>query len=72
MKRVNARVCKKTYSGVVKKNSALGDKVAMKIFQSAVPALIERWERYKQDENTDITFDRFLINIMNEYEKKGV
>lgn len=56
----------------VKKNSALGDKVAMKIFQRAVPALIERWERYKQDKNTDITFDRFLIDIMNEYEKKGV
>ena len=56
-------------ANVKKKNGKIADKVAFAIFKSAVPALIERWERYKQDENTDITFDRFLIDIIQNYKE---
>lgn len=56
-------------ANINKKNYKVKDKVAYAIFMRAVPALIERWERYKADENTDITFDRFLIEIMQNYKE---
>lgn len=55
-----------------KKNPAVGDKIAMAIFSRAVPALIERWKRYNdENESSKVTFDEFLVDIMNEYDMKG-
>ena len=52
-----------------KTNGKVANKVACAIFMNAVPSLIERWERYKSDENADITFDRFLIDIIQNYKE---
>lgn len=53
----------------IKKNSKLGNKVALAIFINAVPALIERWQRYKEENSSDVTFDVFLTDLVEEGKK---